>query len=66
MTIVNLYSGKKLSTSTFFHKVCATTKYQRVERGVSFASGFQFLLRLAVVFAEEVGEFGAFATDGPI
>jgi hypothetical protein len=57
MTIVNLYSGKKLSTSTFFHKVCATTKYQRVEQGVSFAFSFQFFTRLAAVFAEEGGSF---------
>jgi len=34
--------------------------------GVSFASGFQFLLGLAAVFAEEVGGFGLFALDSII
>ena len=30
------------------------------------ASGFQFLLRLAAVFAKEVGGFGVFETVGQI
>jgi hypothetical protein len=30
------------------------------------ASGLQFLLGLAAVFTEEVGDFGVFASDGPV
>jgi hypothetical protein len=32
----------------------------------SFAFSFQFFTRLAAVFAEEVGDFGLFASDGPV
>ena len=39
----------------------------QVVEGVGLvASGFQFLLGLAAVFAEEVGDFGMAATDGII
>ena len=34
--------------------------------GFSFASGLQFLLSLAAMLAEEVGDFGLFASDGPV
>ena len=34
--------------------------------GVGLVTGFQFLLGLATVFAEEVGDFGSFSPDGPI
>ena len=37
----------------------------RTKLGDQFFS-FQFLLSLAAVFAEEVGDFGVFATDGII
>jgi hypothetical protein len=30
------------------------------------ASGLQFLLGLAAMLAEEVGDFGVFASDGPV
>jgi hypothetical protein len=34
--------------------------------GVGLVTGFQFLLGLAAVFAEEVGGRDIFALDGPI
>ena len=34
--------------------------------GVGLVTGFQFLLGLAAVFAEEVGGFGVFTHDGYI
>ena len=34
--------------------------------GVGLVTGFQFLLGLASVFAEEVGGFGVVSKDGPI
>ena len=39
---------------------------QVVEWSGLVTSGFQFLLGLATVFAEEVGDFGLFASDGPV
>jgi len=39
----------------------------QVVEGVGLvASDFQFLTRLAAVFAQEVGEYGIFVFDGPI
>ena len=39
----------------------------QVVEGVGLvASGFQFFTRLATVSAEEVGDFGSFALDGPV
>jgi hypothetical protein len=39
----------------------------QVVEGVGLvASGFQFCTRLAAVFAEDVGDFGAFVFDGHI
>ena len=34
--------------------------------GVGLVTGFQFLLGLATVFAEEIGGFGVFSKDGRI